>query len=302
MIVQDVSQDDRLYKEVLKDIDFQTTSLICIPLMTKGQIIGVLQILNKRSGELFDNEDVDLLTTFAAQSAVAIENARLYRDLREERDRIVALEEDVRKRLARDLHDGPAQLLSAIIMSLSFVKKLVAREPQKVEEEVTQLESMASRALRQVRTMLFDLRPVILETHGLVPALETYAERLRENEGMTIQLRLEGTLERLEPQAESAIFSIVQEAVNNAKKYAREGQVWLTVQRREDELVVSIKDEGPGFDVTSVEKSYGQRGSLGLINMRERAALIEGNLSIQSAVGQGTTVVLTVPLDRHHHH
>ncbi len=299
LIVQDVSQDDRLYTDVLKDIDFQTTSLICVPLMTKGQVIGVLQILNKNSGELFNDEDLDTLTTFAAQSAVAIENARLYHDLREERDRIVAVEEDVRKRLARDLHDGPAQLLAAILMNLSFIKKLAAKAPQKVEEEMDQLESMTSRALRQLRTMLFDLRPVILETHGLAPALETYVERLRNNEGMAIQLRLEGPLERLEPQAESAIFSIVQEAVNNAKKYARESQVWLAVQRREDELVISIKDEGPGFDVASVDRSYGQRGSLGLINMRERAALIEGNLSIQSAVGQGTTVILTVPLKRH---
>lgn len=298
LIVQDVSQDDRFYKEILTDIDFQTTSLICVPLMTKGRIIGVLQILNKKSGELFSDEDVALLTTFAAQSAVAIENARLYHDLREERDRIVAVEEDVRKRLARDLHDGPTQLLSAIIMSFDFIKELAAREPQNVEEAVVQLESMASKALRQVRTMLFDLRPVILETHGLIPALETYVERLREDEEMAIHLRLEGALERLEPQAESAIFSIVQEAVNNAKKHARGSQVWLTVQRREDELVVSVKDEGPGFDVANVDRSYGQRGSLGLINMRERAALIEGNLSIQSTVGQGTNVVLTVPLKR----
>lgn len=298
LIVQDVSQDDRFYKEILTDIDFQTTSLICVPLMTKGRIIGVLQILNKKSGELFSDEDVALLTTFAAQSAVAIENARLYHDLREERDRIVAVEEDVRKRLARDLHDGPTQLLSAIIMSFNFIKELAAREPQNVEEAVVQLESMASKALRQVRTMLFDLRPVILETHGLIPALETYVERLREGEEMAIQLRLEGTLERLEPQAESAIFSIVQEAVTNARKYARGSQVWLTVQRREDELLVSVKDEGPGFDVASVDRSYGQRSSLGLLNMRERAALIEGNLSIQSAVGQGTNVVLTVPLKR----
>ncbi len=301
LIVQDVNKDDRFYKDILKGIDFQTTSLISIPMMTKGRVIGVLQILNKESGDLFNDEDVDILTTFAAQSVIAIENARLYRDLCEERDRIVAVEEDVRKRLARDLHDGPAQLLAAILMNLAFIKKLAAREPRKVEEEVADLESMTAKALRQVRTMLFDLRPVILETHGLAPALETYVERLRENEGMAIHLSVEGTLERLEPHAESAIFSIVQEAINNAKKHAEGGQVWLTVQRQEDELVISIKDEGPGFDLASVERSYGQRGSLGLINMRERAALIEGNLSIQSTVGQGTTVVLTVPLQKCDH-
>lgn len=296
LIVQDVSKDKRFYSEISASIDFETKSIMCAPLITKGEIIGVLQVLNKKSGELFNNDDLDILTTFAAQVAVAIENARLYQNLREERDRIVAVEEEVRKRLARDLHDGPAQLLSAIIMEIRFTLQLLEKSPHKVREELSQLESTVSKALRQVRTMLFDLRPVILETHGLIPALQSYVERLRDSEDMDIHLQMEGKLKRLEGKAESAIFAIVQEAVNNARKYARQSPVWLKVARRKEELEVSVRDQGPGFDVAQVEASYGQRGSLGLLNMRERAEMVNGHLSIQSEIGKGTTVTLIVPL------
>ena len=182
LIVNDVDKYERHYKDIETATGFKTDSLICVPLIAKGKVIGALEVLNKRSGENFNDEDLDILTTFAAQSATAIENARLYRDLREERDRIVALEEEVRKRLARDLHDGPAQLLSAIIMSVQFAKEILARTPEKpdkLRQELEELEPLATKALHQVRTMLFDLRPVILETQGLAPALESYVKRLR---------------------------------------------------------------------------------------------------------------------------
>ncbi len=296
LIVQDVSQDKRFYRQIQEEIKFKTNSLICVPLITKGKIIGVLEVLNKMSGELFNDDDLDVLITFAAQSAVAIENARLYHDLRDERDRIVAVEEEVRKRLARALHDGPAQILSAIMMSIRFAQHLVNKDPDKAEEELAQLEPLADTALRQVRTMLFDLRPVILETHGLVSALKSYVQRLQEANGMAAHLSIEGHVGRLATEVETGIFSIVQEAINNAKKHASDSDVWLTIARKGENLVVAVKDEGPGFDLAEVDKTYGQRGSLGLLNMRERTEIIGGSLSIESAIGQGTTVTLTVPL------
>ena len=120
LIVDDVNRDDRYYRNIAQDYDFTTTSILCVPLIAKGRVIGVLQVLNQEPGKYFNAEDQEILSTFAAQSAVAIENARLYQSLREERDRIIAIEEDVRRRLARDLHDGPAQMLAAVIRIADF--------------------------------------------------------------------------------------------------------------------------------------------------------------------------------------
>jgi signal transduction histidine kinase len=299
LIVNDVDKYERHYKAIEMDIDFKTDSLICVPLLAKGKIIGVLEVLNKRSGEHFNEEDLDILTTFAAQSATAIENARLYRNLQAEKDRIVALEEEVRKRLARDLHDGPAQLLSAIIMSTKFAEQILTRTPEKrdkLREELEELEPLATKALHQVRTMLFDLRPLILETQGLVPAMETYVKRLRPANDFAISLKIKDFSERLDAKTEAAIFSIVQEAVGNARKHANASHLELRMVRQDGNLVVTVHDDGQGFDLVRVDQSYDQCGSLGLLNMRERTEMLNGEFSIESAVGQGTLVKLIVPL------
>jgi signal transduction histidine kinase len=299
LIVNDVDKYERHYKGIEAATDFKTDSLICVPLLAKGKVIGVLEVLNKRSGENFDDDDLDILTTFAAQSATAIENARLYRDLWEERDRIAALEEEVRKRLARDLHDGPAQLLSAIIMSAKFTKQILARTPEKLDklrEELEELEPLAAKALHQVRTMLFDLRPVVLETHGLASALESYVKRLRLANDFAVSLEIRDFSERLDAKAETAIFSIIQEAVGNARKHAHVSHLELGIARHDGNLVVTVRDDGQGFDIARVDRSYDQCGSLGLLNMRERAEMLNGEFSIESAVGQGTLVKLIIPL------
>ena len=297
LIVDDVNRDNRHYRDIAQDYDFSTTSILCVPLIAKGQVIGVLQVLNKEPGKYFTPEDQEILTTFAAQSAVAIENARLYQSLREEHDRLIAVEEDVRRGLARELHDGPAQMLAAIIMSANFVQQAIAHES--IEHAVAELDEMlpvAEKALRQVRTLLFNLRPVILETQGLVPALESYARRLRDAEGMNVVLNAEGEFGRLSHNAEVAVFTIVQEAITNAKKHARASRIDIDVAPDDGELVVIIRDNGVGFNTKDVSDGYDERGSLGMLNMQERAEIVEGSLTVSSQTGQGTTITMRLPL------
>jgi signal transduction histidine kinase len=252
--------------------------------------------LNKKSGERFDENDRDILYALAGQAAIAITNARLYQEIRDEKDRIIALEEDVRKELARDFHDGPAQTLSAIIMAIELVETSPEPMPESVAAGLAELRAMATKTLHQVRNMIFELRPVILKTQGLEPALHSYVERLREADEMNIHLKIKGLEERLPPRLEEICFSIIQEAINNVKRHAYEENVWLTAIRRGDEFQVVIKDDGEGFDLANVERSYDRQGKLGLLNMRERAEMIGGRLAIESASGKGTTVTLDVPL------
>ena len=296
VIVDDALKDERFYAEIGVSVDYETTSMICTPMVDRGKSIGVLEILNRRSGELFDESDRELLVALAAQSAIAIRNAQLYRDLREERDRMLIIEEEVRKNLARDLHDGPTQLVAAISMNLQFVRRLLKHDPEKVDAELAEALAIAGRAMRQLRTMLFDLRPVILETKGLVPALEDYADRLTKTEDFSVSLGVDGMIPRLSTQAESASFAVVQEAITNAKKHARAANVWIDLQRQDDVLNICVRDDGCGFDTASMQDQTGTRGSLGMLNMHERAEMVRGKLVVESFVGQGTSIRLAVPL------
>jgi signal transduction histidine kinase len=298
LIVDDVGSDARHYQSISNSFDYKPTSLLCVPMISHSKLIGVLQVMHNKSERYFGALEEQLLTTFANQSAIAIENARLYESLKEERDHLVVVEDEIRKRLARDLHDGPTQLLASMIMSLSFTKNLINRAPEHAEGEIDHNLTVAEKALKQLRTLLFDLRPVILETQGLIAALEMYSERLQETDNLKVFLTIENGFERLSPKAEVAIFAIVQEAINNAKKYAQATHIDLAVRANEeqDTLTVFIKDDGCGFDVKQVKARYEEQGSLGLINMQERAEMIGGTLKIHSEIGRGTKVVLSLPL------
>ena len=230
LIVDDVNKDNRYYQSIAKSFDFKLTSLLCVPMISRNKLIGALQVLHTVPGRYFGPLEEQLLTTFANQAAVAIENARLYESLKEERDHLVVVEDEVRKRLARDLHDGPTQLLAAIVMSLGFTKQLIKRAPEHALTEINQNLEIAEKALKQLRTLLFDLRPVTLETQGLIPALEVYTKRLKETDNLNIISAIKGKFGRLSPKAEVSIFAIIQEAVNNAKKYAQASRVDLILE------------------------------------------------------------------------
>ena len=295
VIIEDAWQDERFFKGIDESLGYRTKSLIGVPLMTKGEMIGVLEVL-KRSGEKFDEQDLDTLSALAGQAAIAIVNARLYSQIREERDRMLSIEEELHKKLARDFHDGPAQTLASLIMDIEFIQKLLERDPSKTEAELLQLKEKATKAMHQARTTMFELRPLILETEGLQAALEYYVKRLRQTENMSIHLQIEGLEESLPPRVKDIVFAIVREAINNIKKHARANNVWLTAIRRERELLTTIQDDGQGFNLEEVEISYATRGSIGLLNLYERAEMLGGRISIESALGRGTTVSLTVPL------
>jgi len=296
VIVEDVLQDERFFKGIDESLGYHTSSLIGAPLMTKGEMIGVIEVLNKRSGEKFDEQDLDTLSALAGQAAIAIINARLYSKICEERDRMLNIEDEVHKKLARDFHDGPAQTLASLIMDIEFIQKLLERAPSKVEAELLQLKEKATKAMHQARTTMFELRPLALESEGLKAALEYYVERLHKTENMSIHLQVEGLEERLPHRVEDIVFAIVREAINNVKKHARANNVWLTVIHDEKKLLTTVRDDGQGFNVEEVEISYATRGSIGLLNLYERAELLGGRISIESAPGQGTTVSLMVPL------
>ena len=298
LIVPDVNRDTRYFQNIAESVDFKLSSLLCVPMICRGTLIGVLQVVQSMPDSYFGNLEQDLLTTFASQAAISIENARLYESLKTEQEKLIAVEHEIRKRIARDLHVGPTQFVSSIIISLNFVKTLIDRAPEQAPAEINQTVFLAHKTLKQLRTLLFDLRPVILETQGLIPALQVYTNRLQETDKLNITLKIKREFKRLTPKAEVAIFAVIQEAVNNAKKYANASKINLTLKPNEkkDTLTVLIKDNGNGFDINQASSSSSVRNNLGMLTMQERTEAIDGTFNIRSTVGHGTEVILNVPL------
>jgi signal transduction histidine kinase len=272
-------------------------SVVVLPLRAGFELYGATVFCSEQRNAYRDRQ-LAFLGTLCNQATIALQNAQLYKQVREEKDRILNGEEDVRHWLARELHDGPTQTISALAMRLNYTRLLMDKDPSRVGEELAELEKMARRATKEIRTTLFKLRPLVLESQGLPGALEQYATRLKENGGTPLMLDVEQPMDRLDATVEGTIFAIIEEAVNNAQKYAEAQQIMVRLARFGDTLVVTVRDNGKGFDLKAVEASYDQRGSLGLVNMRERAELIGGNLEIDSKPGRGTTVTVAVPMKR----
>jgi signal transduction histidine kinase len=266
-----------------------------VPLRAGLRTFGVFIVASERANA-FNREQLDMLSALANYAIIALQNAQLVHDLREERNKLLSKEEEVRRQLARDLHDGPAQALAAITMNVEFIKRLLERDPPRVVPELDKLGALAKHTTHEVRTMLFELRPLVLETQGLEVTLQQYLERFQGN-GTQIILDSPNVTANLDTKTEGTLFNIIQESINNALKYAKADHIWVRLKQTQNTLEVTIQDDGRGFDLQKVMASYEQRGSFGLLNIEERAKLIGGMAELHSAPGAGTTVRVIVPLN-----
>jgi signal transduction histidine kinase len=256
----------------------------------------------------FTKDRRGLLDIIGRQAVIAVQNANLYQNLLEEKERMVEVQEETRKKLARDLHDGPTQSVAAMAMRINLVRRMMVRNPQEAGNELQKIEELAHRTTKEIRHMLFTLRPLILESQGLNAALQAMAEKMRETYSQNVIVNVdESVLENMEMGKQGVIFYIIEEASNNARKHANAPHIWVRLRPFESDIaLLEIEDDGIGFDLAAVNKSYDNRGSLGMVNLRERTELVSGLLNIDSAPGKGTRVQVYIPLteeaaDRLHH-
>ncbi len=283
------------------------TSAYCFPLRSGFNVYGVMLFAHP-DPHYFNTDRSSMLDIIGRQAVVAIQNARLYQDLVEERNRMVEVHEEARKKLARDLHDGPTQSVAAMAMRVNLARRMLERNPASASEELVKIEELAHRTSKEIRHMLFTLRPLILESQGLGAALQAMAEKMNETFSQNVVVNVEAKLaDQLEMGKQGVIFYIVEEAVNNARKHANAPTISIRLGQLEPGIaLLEIADNGIGFDVQAVDTAYDQRGSLGMVNLRERAELVNGRLNIDSAPGKGTRVQVYIPLtedaaDRLHH-
>lgn len=274
---------------------FDDHHLLLFPLRTSLDVFGVVVFATRNRVQADDAEVRRTLVALTDQASLALHNSVLEQELRRDRTQRLVGEEESRHQLARQLHDGPIQRIAAITMQLEFIKALMGRHPDRAQAEIEQLQQAAKLASQEMRTMLFSLRPVVLESEGLVAALETYVQRVREQDRLSIAFQAD-PLPRLDPKIEEVAFAVMQEAIGNAKKYAGNANIYVRLIQGQSMLIGQVEDEGPGFDLEAVTASYGTRASLGLLNMQERAALVRGQLKIDTARGRGTIVSVALPI------
>jgi signal transduction histidine kinase len=184
-------------------------------------------------------------------------------------------------------------------MRLNFVRMMLKKRQdfERIEQEVEKIEELARRTTHEVRTMLFTLRPVVLETQGLPAALEQYAERLGQSDGPRVEVDCGAYDGQLSKQTENVVFAVIEEAVGNAAKHARASQVSVRLRVDDHLFTAEIQDDGIGFDPREAEGRR-ETGHLGLLNMHERAELVGGRCVIQSKPGSGTLIRLDIPMQR----
>lgn len=296
VVFKDVGYDPELGRVIALR---NCTSGYCFPLRSGFNVYGVLLFAHPEP-KYFTEDRRSLLEIIGRQSVIAIQNARLYQDLVEEKERMVEVHEEARKKLARDLHDGPTQSVAAMAMRLNITKRILAKDVNAAGEEIVKLEELAHKTTKEIRHMLFTLRPLILESQGLTAALQAMADKMLEtyNQKVTISID-ERVTGQLEMGKQGVIFYIIEEAVNNARKHAAAETIAVRLHQMDTGIaLLEITDNGVGFDVRAVAQSYDKRASssLGMINLRERAELVSGLLQIDSAPGHGTKVQVYIPL------
>ncbi|MGV3489673.1 MAG: sensor histidine kinase, partial [Tuberibacillus sp.] len=207
--------------------------------------------------------------------------------------RIIEAQEEERRRISREIHDGPAQLLAHVLLSSEILGR-VSREqgPEASAKEMAKFREMIRSALYEVRRIIYDLRPMSLDDLGLVPTLDKYLQRLKEQyPNIELTFRTIGEDKRLPQKMEAAIFRLVQEAVQNACKHASPTHVQVVLEFRSNFVILVVKDDGIGFDPNQKRED-----SFGLIGMKERAEVLEGKLDISSRPNHGTTILIQIPI------
>ena len=207
---------------------------------------------------------------------------------------IIEAQESERQHLSRQMHDGPAQSLTNLILQAEIVERMFDSEPAKARAELGNLKSSANATFQRIRDFIFDLRPMMLDDLGLIPTLKRYVQTFEDKTRLTVSLTTQGD-RTLSTYIEVTLFRTIQELLNNISLHAHASRVQVSLDLQNNPIVVMVEDDGSGFDVESVLNAVRQRGSSGLANLEKRIEMLGGHIQFQSATGRGTKVRAELP-------
>jgi signal transduction histidine kinase len=296
VLVPDVSQDPRFFADFDREGQFTTRSILCVPLQTKEQTIGAIELINK-ADDRFGPQDMQLLALLASPAATAIENARLFEEVRAGRDRLqllsrrlVEVQEAERRHIARELHDEVGQVLTGLKLTLEMGASL---PPEEFKANLEEAQALVNELMAEVRNLSLDLRPAMLDDLGLLPALLWHFERYTAQTQVHVAFKQIGLERRFQQEIETVAYRVIQEALTNVARHAGVGNVTVRVWVDDEALNVQVEDQGAGFDL---EAALAASASSGLSGMYERVGLLGGQLRIESEPGTGTLLTARLPL------
>jgi signal transduction histidine kinase len=322
--IPDIAKDPRSYGFPANHPPM--TSLLGVPILFKGKPVGDLYLTDKIGANEFSQEDQDLIILLANHAAVAIDNARLFEEVRAGRDRLQAWSEELeervaartreiadsskmlttrvlqaqeeeRKRIARELHDDTAQSLSTLLINLDMIDPHVSPNDATLRAGFERVREIATRTLDATRALSHDLRPTILDDFGLTAALRWYAGEYTRTFEVPVHVYVEPANGALTPDIELALFRIAQEALTNSGKYAEASSSSVVMTFPDGMIKLVVEDNGKGFE-QSDRTGPSRHGGLGMYGMEERAELLGGSLMVESEPGNGTRVTALIPLAR----
>ncbi len=276
-----------------------------IPLLAHARAVGVVRLAG---GEL-GSEKLALLASLGKQLGLAVENVQLAQEVgRKEAARaqllrkVITAQEEERRRVARELHDQTGQSLTAVIMALGVAGERVARGPRRVSAMLEEAREVAVQALQSTRELIIGLRPAALDDLGLVPALRRFAEDLARKGSLEVSIEADGLGRRLPGDVEIVMFRVLQESLHNVLRHSQASRANIRLTRDDRRVRAEVADDGVGFDLAEATARPETGRGLGLLGMMERTALLGGSVAVQTSPGQGTRVLVELPLQENGRH
>lgn len=284
LVVDEISADPRRMRKGMLQAGMH--ALVSVPLRSKDKLVGTLFATTYQPHQ-FSAPDIELLTSIGYQVGVAIENALLYSQAQQ----LAALEE--RSRLARELHDSVTQVLySQTLLVDGWQQMLLNGQSVEIAEFLAEMGPLTKQALREMRLLVYELRPPDLQQEGLVGALHKRLNAVEKRAGIEARLITQGLVTELPVELEENLYRIAQEALANTLKHANAQSVIIQLAAQENQVFLEIRDDGCGFDPAVA----GENGGMGLTNMRERAEKLHGQCIVESAPAQGASVRVQIPI------
>ena len=209
--------------------------------------------------------------------------------------KLIEAQEDERRKISRQIHDGPAQSLSNFILQTEIALRLFDSDSEKAREELSSLKAAAATTFSQIRDYIFDLRPMMLDDLGLVPTVRRYTEAFKDKTGLNLNLVVTGSERRLESHLEVLLFRAVQELLGNVREYAQATQVKVTVDMDDAQVRATVEDNGRGFDPDGLQAKDGE--GRGLLSLRDRVGQASGSMEFDTSGGKGSRIVVVIPTE-----
>jgi signal transduction histidine kinase len=302
VIVPDLREDPAL-RDVPPFVALDLGTLVSTPMVHEGQLVGTLCVYAQGEVRHFVEGELAFLKAVSDQAAQAIANARLYAALQAEQraraqllDKTITAQEEERRRIARELHDQTSQDLAALMIGLDTCALGLATDKPELDQHLQMARSIAETMLANTRRLINDLRPSLLDDLGLAAAIAWYGEQRLERTGVALEFQCDQMETRLPSYLETALFRITQEALTNVVRHAHASAVQVTLKVQDHAVILTVRDDGRGFEEPAATPTGTERQGLGLLGMSERVSTLGGEMRVDSQPGRGTAITVTVPL------